>query len=216
MAFTDPASVAAYADDAARKVPGLADLHRMVALILGETAPPAARVLVVGAGGGMEIAALAAAHPGWHFDGVDPSPAMLAQARAATAGHAGRVTLAEGTADDAPDGPFDAATCLLVLHFLDRDARLATLRAIRRRLRPGAALVTAHHAPPAGPWLARTAAFALGPGADPAQAAASARTMAERLPLLTPDAEEALLHEAGFAQVDLFWAALSFRGWIAR
>jgi len=213
MSFTDPAAVATYARDAARKVPGLADLHSMVALLLAETAPPNARVLVVGAGGGMEIAALAGAHPGWTFEGVDPSPAMLAHAGTATAPFAERVTLVEGTVDIAPEGPYDAATCLLVLHFLTRDARLATLRAIRRRLRPGAGLVIAHHAPPAGPWLARSAAFA---GSEPAQAQASARTMAERLPLLTPQAEEALLHEAGFAQADLFWAALSFRGWIAR
>lgn len=216
MSFTDPAAVATYAGDAARRVPGLADLHRMVALLLAETAPPAARILVVGAGGGMEVSALAEAHPGWSFFGVDPSPAMLDLARAATAPVAERVTLAQGTVEDAPDGPFDGATCLLVLHFLDRATRLATLRAIRARLHPGAALIIAHHAPPAGPWLARTAAFVHGPGVDPAQAEASARTMAERLPLLSPEAEEAFLHEAGFTEVALFWAALSFRGWIAR
>ena len=30
-----------------------------------------------------------------------------------------RVQLQHGYIDDAPDGPFDAATCLLTLHFLD-------------------------------------------------------------------------------------------------
>ena len=34
--FTDPAAVASYARDAPRKVPGLADLHRMAMLLLAE------------------------------------------------------------------------------------------------------------------------------------------------------------------------------------
>ncbi|MGK6324688.1 hypothetical protein ACMGDM_16615 [Sphingomonas sp. DT-51] len=38
--------------------------------------------------------------------------------------------------------------------------------------------------------------------------------MADRLPLLTPNDEEALLYEAGFVDVRLFYAALSFRGWV--
>lgn len=39
--------------------------------------------------------------------------------------------------------------------------------------------------------------------------------MMDRLPLLTPDEEEAMLRDAGFEQVELFYAALSFRGWVA-
>ena len=57
--FTDPAAVASYARDTPRKVPGLADLHRMAMLLLAEQAPAAAHVLVVGAGGGLELKAFA-------------------------------------------------------------------------------------------------------------------------------------------------------------
>jgi tRNA (cmo5U34)-methyltransferase len=39
--------------------------------------------------------------------------------------------------------------------------------------------------------------------------------MAQGLPLLSPDEEEALLREAGFRDVQLFYAAFSFRGWVA-
>jgi tRNA (cmo5U34)-methyltransferase len=38
--------------------------------------------------------------------------------------------------------------------------------------------------------------------------------MTERLYLLTPAAEEAMLKEAGFQDVALFYAAFSFRGWV--
>src|SRR3546814_13141348 len=79
--FIDPAAVASYAANAPLKVPGLADLHRMVMLLLAEQAPGDAHILVVGAGGGMETRAIAEAQPAWRFTGVDPSPAMLDLAR---------------------------------------------------------------------------------------------------------------------------------------
>jgi tRNA (cmo5U34)-methyltransferase len=215
--FADAAAVASYAADTQRKVPALADLHRMATLLLAESAPEAAHVVVVGAGGGLELAAMAAARPGWRFTGVDPSPAMLDLARQAVAPFADRIQLVNGTIDQAAAGPFDGATCLLTLHFLERDERLRTLREIRRRLRPGANFVAAHHAPPgdAEHWIARSVAFGGGAIPDPASAAASAKLMTQRLPLLTPAVEEDLLREAGFMDVALFYAALSFRGWVA-
>ena len=59
--FANPVAVASYAEDAPRKVPGLADLHRMAMLLLSERAQQAAHILVVGAGGGMELKAMAEA-----------------------------------------------------------------------------------------------------------------------------------------------------------
>lgn len=216
--FMNPASVASYAEDAPKKVPGLADLHRMTTLLLAEHAAAGADILVVGAGGGMELMAMAEARPGWRFTGVDPSPAMLALAGRRTAAHSGRIRLIEGVVDQVPPDRFDGATCLLTLHFLDRSERLHTLREINRRLAPGSAVVIAHHTAPQGRaehWLTRSAAFAGHGGDDPARAKEAGQAMAARLPLLTPDEEEALLQEAGFSEPTLFYAALSFRGWFA-
>jgi tRNA (cmo5U34)-methyltransferase len=39
--------------------------------------------------------------------------------------------------------------------------------------------------------------------------------MAQHLPLLSATEEEAMLEEAGFADVALFYAGFSFRGWVA-
>ncbi|MDR6671716.1 class I SAM-dependent methyltransferase [Xanthomonas sp. 1678] len=216
--FADPAAVASYAADALRRVPGLADLHRMATLLLDEYAAGAAHILVVGAGGGLELKAMAEARPHWRFTGVDPAPPMLELARQAVLPFAGRVDLRAGTIDQAPAGPFDGATCLLTLHFLDRSERLRTLREIRRRLVPGARIVLAQHAPPGDDrarWMARSAAFGDRTDAGPAKAMATAAMLLERLPLLTPAEEEALLREAGFVDVALFYAAFSFRGWVA-
>lgn len=217
--FTDPAAVARYADETARKVPGFADLHRMTTVLLAERAPETPGILVLGAGGGLEVKAFADAQPHWRFVGVDPSAEMIDLARRVLGPLQERVEWCRGTIDIAPPGPFDGATCLLTLHFLQRDERLRTLREIRRRLKPAAPLVVAHHSCPTDGdvtrWLSRSVAFAAGPGADPARTSASATTMAERLPILSPDEDEALLREAGFSDVALFYAALSFRGWVA-
>ena len=190
----------------------------MAMLLLAEHAPSAAHILIVGAGGGMETRALAEAQPDWRFTGVDPSPAMLDLARRTLAPVADRVELLEGAIDAAPLGPFDGATCILTLHHIERDERLRTLREIRRRLRKGASLVVAEHSAP-GPdperWMTRSVAFARRSGIDWAKCSATAKIMTERLPLLTPAQEEDLLREAGYSDVALFYAAFSFRGWVA-
>jgi tRNA (cmo5U34)-methyltransferase len=56
-------------------------------------------------------------------------------------------------------------------------------------------------------------AFA-GRDADFTKASASAAIMAERLPILPPAQDEALLRDAGFSQIALFYAGFSFRGWV--
>ncbi|MBX9647910.1 MAG: class I SAM-dependent methyltransferase [Xanthobacteraceae bacterium] len=215
--FSNPALVATYADETPRKVPGLADLHRMVMLLLSERAQQAADILVVGAGGGMELKSMAEAQREWLFTGVDPSAAMLDLARRNIEPFKERIKLIEGAVGGAPSGPFDGAACLLTLHFLDKGERLRTLKDIHRRLKPDARLVVAHHSVPSGGaerWLARSAAFADRTSADWGKAMASAVRMAG-LPLLSAAEEEALLCEAGFSDVELFYAAFSFRGWVA-
>jgi tRNA (cmo5U34)-methyltransferase len=216
--FMNTSAVASYADDAPRKVPGLADLHRMAMVLLAEQAPDVAHMLVVAAGGGMETKAMAEARPGWRFTGVDPSPAMLDLAHRALTRFADRVVLLEGTIDQAPAGLFDGATMLFTLHFLDRSERLRTLREIRRRLKPDARFVIAHHsAPGLDPerWMTRSIAFGDRAELDWANAAATGKMLAERLALISPADEEDLLREAGFQDVSVFYAAFSFRGWVA-
>lgn len=217
--FSDPAAVAQYAENARRMVPGLALVHELADALLAEGVPENGRVLVVGAGGGLELAHLADRHTGWSFDGVDPSAEMLRLAVSTLGPRGDRVTLHEGYVDDAPDGPFDGAVCLLTLHFLDAEERGRTLREIHRRLRPGAPLVTFHHSVPAGDarttWLRRWARFTAAPGTDEERIAATVATMSTRLPILSPEEDEELLREAGFRDVGMFYGALTFRGWVA-
>jgi tRNA (cmo5U34)-methyltransferase len=217
--FSDTAAVATYAERACRSVPGLDLMHAVVDQLLAESVPEDGRVLVVGAGGGLELTYLAERHAGWTFVGVDPSAPMLDLARERMGPLAARADLHEGYVADAPDGPFDAATCLLTLHFLSHDERLRTLRQIRRRLRAGAPLVTFHHSAPDGgartALFERYARFTAGPDADPGQVGKSAATLSAQLPIASPEEEEALLREAGFTDVWTYYAVLTLRGWLA-
>jgi tRNA (cmo5U34)-methyltransferase len=217
--FSDPEVVANYAEGPRRMVPGLDALHRMTGLLLSEQAPPDARVLVLGAGGGLELLALAQAYPGWRFVGVDPAAEMLRQAERTVAAHADRIELVEGYIDDAPAGPFDAATCLLTLHFLGFEERVRTVRAIHERLRPGAPFVAAHGSFPqlAGEkslWLDRYRDYAVASGVEADKAQTARDAVAANVHMLDPSQDEAALRAGGFADAALFYAAFTWRGWI--
>lgn len=219
--FHDPAMVARYHEGPPKFVPGYADMQRMAQVLLAERTPPTARVLVLGAGGGMELKVFADARPGWTFDGVDPSAAMLDLARQLLAPHAQRVRLHQGYVDAAPDGPFDAAACLLTMHFMPALERRHALQAIHARLRPGSPFVVMHmsvatEADARARWMARDEAFAVA-GGVPADLARQRREgISVGLSVLAPEQDEALLQEAGFTGVEVFYVAGVFRGWVCR
>lgn len=218
--FSDPERIAHYLDGPRRFTPGLDAVHRMAAILLAERVGARAHVLILGAGGGLELKALGEAQPGWRFTGVDPAGPMLDLARRTLGDDLGRVDLIEGYIDDAPSGPFDAATCLLTLHFLEREERVRTLSEIRRRLAHGAPLVVVHASfpqtePERGRWLDRYAAFANASGNDPVLTEQARAAVAATLPALGPEDDEACLRAAGFVDIEVFYTAFTWRGWVA-
>jgi tRNA (cmo5U34)-methyltransferase len=218
--FSDREAVANYADGPRRFLPGFDALHSMTSILLAERAPADARVLVLGAGGGLELKALASAHPGWNFVGVDPALPMLEVAEKTLGPLMNRVELVQGYIDDAPKGPFDAATCLLTLHFLDAPTRVRTVRSIHDRLKPGAPFVAAHSSFPQASssrsvWLERYAAYAVASGVDPQLAADARNSVAANLDLFDPEQDETILRDGGFSDPEMFFAAFTWRGWIA-
>lgn len=219
-AFSDPQTVAHYAERPPRIVPGYDGMQRMAMLLLAERAPDDGRILVLGAGGGLELKAFASAQPGWRFDGVDPSAEMLQLAERTLGPLASHAHLHQGYIDVAPDGPFDAATCLLTMHFMPIEERRRVAIEVRRRLKPGAPFVTAHLSFPQGEgeralWLSRYAAFIVASGLDHDKAESGRSAIDTRTHILTPEQDEAVLRDAGFSDVSLFYAGFSFRGWVA-
>jgi tRNA (cmo5U34)-methyltransferase len=194
-------------------------MQRMTMLLLAERIREQARVLVLGAGGGLELKVFAEAKPRWTFEAVDPASEMLALAQRVLGPLSPRATLRQGYIDDAPLGPFDAATCLLTLHFLDTEERRRTVAEVRRRLKPGAPFVVAHFCIPQDGarslWLSRYVSFAITSGIE-AEKAENARAMIDtQLTILTPEQDEEILRDAGFTDVSLFYAGFTFRGWVA-
>lgn len=203
-------------------MPGHAGVLQMAGILLREHAPADAHVLVVGAGGGLDTRALAEAQPRFRFLGVDPAPPMLDLARQVIGTELGsRVELIEGAIDDAPAGPFDAATCILVLGVIPDDgSKLDTLRAIRSRLRPGAPFVLVDHcldreAPEFERNLERYAHYAVASGVEPEVVGNAKTHLRTNSGLIPCGREEALIDEAGFRDRERFYAGMAWRGWIA-
>ncbi|MBN8757516.1 MULTISPECIES: class I SAM-dependent methyltransferase [Variovorax] len=219
-AFNSSGAVAKYAEGPKRNVPGYSGILPMTRILLGERVPAQGRVLVVGAGGGLEMEDLALANPEWTIDGVDPSGPMLELAASRLGPLMSRMALHEGYVQDAPDGPFDGATCLLTFHFVPPEQRLPTAKEIHRRLKPGAPFVVAHLSVEDGAgerdmWMKRYAAFLVSSGSEPRQAAATREKVEKELTILSPSQDEAILREAGFSDVRLFYVGFTFRGWVA-
>lgn len=218
--FSEPQTIASYAEGPPRLVPGFDGLQRMAMLLLAERSPDNARILVLGAGGGLEIKSFAEVQPGWNFDGVDPSAEMLGLAKNTLQSFASRTRLHHGLIEVAPEGPFDAATCLLTLHFVEPKERHRTLREVRRRLRPDAPFVVAHFSFPQESgarelWLSRYAAFATASGVERSKAENARSMIGARLPILSPEDDEKHLRDAGFHDINLFYVGFAFRGWVA-
>ncbi|MEM6337717.1 MAG: class I SAM-dependent methyltransferase [Bacteroidota bacterium] len=148
----DADRAAAYDNRISRLAPGYETLHDQVVCLLGsmlgdQGLSDGAHVLSVGAGTGAELIRLGREHPSWRFTAVDPSEEMLALCRVGVqeAGLSERVTYLHGPAQALdPSSSFDAATSILVAHFIqDPDDRAAYFGRIAEVLSPGAPFILA-------------------------------------------------------------------------
>src|ERR1700758_5584070 len=62
-------------------IPGYDASHAMAAVVLRDHLGEVGRILVIGAGGGIELSVFAREASGWSFTGVDPSAEMLSRAK---------------------------------------------------------------------------------------------------------------------------------------
>ncbi len=179
------------------------------------------KILVVGSGWGDEIFLLGKPNPGWQFVGVDLSEEMLklARARFAAENLPNKVELHQTDARNLTDENFDAATCILTLHFVPDDgAKLALLKAIRQRLKPGAPffLVDATREKNETVFRENVQAWsrhAQNNGCPPE----TIEKMVENtmtLPLVTEEREIELLREAGFAEIRKVYQGIFINGWL--
>lgn len=186
--------------------------------------PEDARILVVGAGTGAEIITLGARHPGWHFTAVDPAGAMLDvfRAKAKAAGILARCAVHEGYIESLPATRLhDAATSLLVSHFLQTDtARSAFFSEIAARLKPGGLLVNADLAadltdPASGPVFAAWDQMMTESGATSEGIGNYRAAFGRDFAVHPPTTVAALMADSGFGLPSLLLQTLLIRTWLA-
>lgn len=208
-------------------IPGYLSSFRQALALLRGRLGPRARVLVVGAGTGIEIVTFKAAAPGWRLTGVDPSAQMLeiAEHRVRQAGIRDGVRFIHGTVEDVDGSGFEAATCFNVMHFLPDDpgdgGKQALLRGIAEQLAPGAPFVLFElHGDPAAPdfdelftaWIR----FCEIQGMGDAERAEFRGKIDAGIHWASEARIREMLDRAGFEDVRRYFRSLLYGGWIGR
>ncbi|KPZ58250.1 MULTISPECIES: class I SAM-dependent methyltransferase [Pseudoalteromonas] len=200
-----------------RLVPGYELLHQLTNAQLKATLNDNAHILVVGAGTGKEILALAALNPTWQFTAQDTSGDMLAIAKQAFEQHGitERVKVIEGELDKLSTKA-DAALCLLVLHFLEDDgSKKQLLKNIKANLNKGANLFISDLMKPETDFEREaqiTVCANLGLS-DAGQAYTAQNLESEFYPLDRMRFSE-LLNECKYGIPKLYFKALGFSGYV--
>ncbi|MEM8720029.1 MAG: class I SAM-dependent methyltransferase [Cyanobacteria bacterium P01_G01_bin.39] len=213
--------------DIRKAIPGYESLHSMAHSLL-QTSLDEAAILVVGSGTGMELVGYAQSNPKWLLTGVDPSLEMMAIAKSELnkVGLSDRVHLHTGYVDSLPIAePLDAATLILVMHFLPDDgAKLQLLKDIAQRLKPGAKLILAdlygdNSAAYFDMFIKAWQALYFSQLDDESKTKAEANfatSINNSIYFVTEARIIELLEAAGFNQVTKFYNAFLFGGWIAQ
>ncbi|CAN5622419.1 class I SAM-dependent methyltransferase [soil metagenome] len=211
-----------------KTIPGYEALHDMAMFFIKtgmENAPETPRLLIAGSGTGMELSYFAERNPKWTFTGADPSREMtaIAKRRLEERGLSERAEIHTGFVHDLPESePYDAATLILVMHFLPDDGeKLALLESISARMKPDSPFILADlHADKNSPKFPRFM--------ETKKARQSATGMSEEdlekwfddlhanIHFVPEERILELLGEAGFKDVERFYNAILFGGWVAR
>jgi tRNA (cmo5U34)-methyltransferase len=214
--------------DIRKAIPGYESLHGMTQSLLQTSLSKSARLLIVGSGTGMELVNYSKPNPDWLLTGVDPSAEMMAiaQVELADQGLQERVNLHTGYVNSLPETePMDAATLMLVMHFLTDDGvKLQLLKDIAQRLNPGAKLILAdlYGDQSASYFSLFTKAwqdFYFSQLDDETKTKAKANfqtSISNSIYFVTEARIIELLEAAGFSQINKFYNAFLFGGWIAQ
>jgi tRNA (cmo5U34)-methyltransferase len=214
--------------DIRRAIPGYESLHGMTQSLLQTSLSKSARLLIVGSGTGMELINYSKPNPEWLLTGVDPAAEMMAiaQAELADQGLQEQVDLHTGYVNNLPETELmDAATLMLVMHFLPDDgAKLQLLKDIAQRLKPGAKFILAdlygdQSASYFNQFTKAWQALYFSQLDDETRIKAEANfqtSISNSIYFVTEARILELLEAAGFSQINQFYNAFLFGGWIAQ
>src|SRR5262249_45206284 len=145
----------------------------------------------------------------------------LAQQKFSQEGLSSRVRLHHGLVEDLPEEAFDAASLLLVLHFVPDEEKAALLSAIAERLKPGAPFLVATLFGESGStrYLRLCTArknWAVSKGMSLNQAAELCDPSRPDIHVVSEERLKTLLRDAGFIDVQRIYQALTVGLWFAR
>jgi tRNA (cmo5U34)-methyltransferase len=176
----------------------------------------------------MELVNYSKLNPEWLLTGVDPASEMMAIAKSEITrqGLQGRVDLHTGYVNSLPETePMDASTLILVMHFLPDDgAKLQLLKDIAQRLKPGAKLILVDlfgdkSASYFSEFFKAWQDFYFSQLDDETRTKAEANfqpSIDNSIYFVTEARIIELLQAAGFSQINKFYNAFLFGGWIAQ
>ena len=214
--------------DIRKAIPGYEALHSMAQSLLATNLSTSANLLIVGSGTGMELINYAQQHPQWSLTGIDPSAEMMAIAKQELANQKllDRINLHTGYINTLPETkPMDAATLMLVMHFVKDDgSKLQLLKDIVRHLKPGAQFVLADlFGDKSAPYFAKYSkawqnlySSQLDDTARVEAEAKFAASINNSIYFVTETRIIELLNIAGFNNVTKFYNAFLFGGWTAQ
>lgn len=218
-----PHTIDEYAKLAEQFIPGRRAIFTIVEAAFLELLPKGdARILVVGAGGGEEIARLGENNPEWSFVGVDTYEPMveLAAKRLAGTPVGARSVVRTQKIEDLDERDFDAATCILTAHFVPDDGtKRAFLKDIHARLKPGAPLAIIDGVGVPGEpktellrkiWIRHAVCNGV-----PEDVARSNAENFEKVAVVSEEREEELLASVGFERMTTIFRGLAIKGWLA-
>jgi tRNA (cmo5U34)-methyltransferase len=204
-------------------IPAYHSIYELTRHLLRDKLEKAARILVAGAGTGKEIIEWLQSNPHWTITGFDPAEAMLSIARkkVAAASLENNIFLVRGLINDVAEEDFDAATSILVMHFLPDDGtKLDFLKSIADKLKPGAIMVlfdlegevgSAEYSTLNDAWKDQQI-FKRG---DAERIEEEFLRREKEVHFIPQERIESLLEEAGFINIHKFFKAYLFGGYVA-
>ncbi|MDN8589355.1 class I SAM-dependent methyltransferase [Paenibacillus sp. 11B] len=223
----DTADENRYEQSIVLKIPGYSHMHDLMERLLAAsiTGNNEAEILIVGAGGGKELALLGTRHAGWTFTGVDPSQQMLqlAERRVQEAAIIGRVQLKCKTLETLPEeGIYDGATSMLMLHFIQgMESKRRFLSNLAARLKPGAPLIIAAvnadlRSPVYSTMMQAWQDHMLSNGVQPEEWERFAASLGRESDPISSEQMIELLAECGFSYITRYFGAFWVEGYYAK
>ncbi len=212
-----------YDESVYRIIPAYESIYELSHHLLCDNLEKEAKILVAGVGTGKEIINFSRNNSNWSFTGFDPEEPMLkiARKKILKASLQNKISLVNGLIDDVTEKEFDAATSILVMHFLPNDrAKLNFLKGIADKLKSGSLLILVGVEGEIGSNEFNT--FNSAWRNQQIFKRADSYLVNEEFALrendfhFTPQKQiESLLSEAGFINIDKFFKAYLFGGYVA-